>query len=368
MHKIVNLNVIKYIKNFKDIIGFSSVLSLTIMTISLWGLMAAVFLSNMEHLTDSVRSIKIKILIISLILFFLASGIFLFEYFRFINASAIDRFLTVIGFFIISFAAAWIFFGLFIYIMQDKLLFSPGSIRPERLSEIRAQRDIEEISIKMSDNTILHGWLVKQDSKKDKDKSPLVIIFSGQGGEVTSHIKHARKIHGCFVALINYRGYGLSQGTPSETAFYNDAIEIFDYFSKRQDIHKEKIFALGGSLGTGIAVHLAAHRPLAGVILFSPYDKLAGGVIQDIIPFIPTSVIFKNSFNALKDAPLVDEPVLSLIAENDRVIRPKRSEKLIQILDEKCIRIIMEGTDHYSIYDKSESWKHVNDFLSNILR
>ena len=348
-------------------IKFNTVFNLIIMIISLWGLMAAVFLSNMEPLTNSARNIKIKILIISIILFFLASGILLFEYFRFSNVNAIDKSLAVAGFFIISFAAAWILFSLFIYIMQDKLLFGPGSIRPERLSEIRTQQDIEEISIKMSDNTILHGWLVKQDNKEDKDKSPLVIIFAGQGGEISSHIKHARKIHGCSVALINYRGYGLSQGTPSETAFYNDAVEIFDYFSKHQDIHKEKIFALGGSLGTGVAVHLAAHRPLAGVILFSPYDKMAGGVIQDIIPFIPTSIIFKNSFNALKDAPLVVGPVLSLITENDCVIRPKRSEKLIEIWGEKCIKIIMEGTDHYSIYDIDESWKYVNGFVSDIL-
>jgi len=337
------------------------------MIISLWGFMAAVLLSNMEPLTASVKGIKTNILIISLILFFLASGILLVEFFRFSNVNAIDIVLTAASYFIVSFVVAWILFSIFIYIMQDNLLFSPGNIKPSRLIEARTRQDIEEINIKTSDNTILHGWLVKQDNKENKDKSPLVIVFVGQGGEITSYIKHARKINGCFVALINYRGYGLSQGTPSETALYNDAIEIFDYFSKRQDIDKEKIFALGGSLGTGVAVHLAAHRSLAGVILFSPYDKLAGGVIQDIVPFIPTSIIFKNSFNALKDAPLVDEPVLSLIAENDRVIRPERSEKLVKIWGDKCIKVIMEGTDHYSIYDKNESWKHVNDFLADVL-
>lgn len=368
------MNGMKFARGSRNMLKFNIILSVIFMVISLWGFMAVVFLSNMEPLAGSVKNIKIKVLIASITLFILSLGIILFEYFRFLrvsaqkgNIKALNVTLKASGIFIVCFALAWILFIIFIYILQDKLLFSPGSIKPGRLNEIRTQRDIEEISIKMSDNTVLHGWLVKQGSKNNKGEYPLVIVFSGQGGEASGHIKHARKIHACHVALINYRGYGLSQGIPSETAFYSDAIEIFDYFSKRPDIAEDKIFALGGSLGTGVAVHLAAHRPLAGVILFSPYDKLAGGVIQDIIPFIPTSIIFKNSFNALKDAPFVKAPILFLIAENDRVIRPKRSEKLKEVWGEKCVKIIIKGADHYSIYDRIKSWEHVNNFLSDII-
>ena len=150
------------------------------------------------------------------------------------------------------------------------MLFSPGSIKPGRLNEIRTQRDIEEISIKMSDNTVLyHGWLVKQGSKNNKGEYPLVIVFRAKVERLPGHIKHARKIHACHVALINYRGYGLSQGIPSETAFIVMPIEIFDYFSKRPDIAEDKIFALRRKLWVQVAVHLAAHRPLAGSYFFT---------------------------------------------------------------------------------------------------
>ena len=135
-------------------IKFNTVLSLIIMIISLWGFMAAVLLSNMEPLTASVKGIKTNILIISLILFFLASGILLVEFFRFSNVNAIDIVLTAASYFIVSFVVAWILFSIFIYIMQDNLLFSPGNIKPSRLIEARTRQDIEEINIKTSDNTI----------------------------------------------------------------------------------------------------------------------------------------------------------------------------------------------------------------------
>ena len=179
----------------------------------------------------------------------------------------------------------------FLYFYQDKLIFIPQKKDYERLSWVKQEYPhAEEVRITTPDNVILHGWYVKNSLE---EKSPLLIYFGGNAEEVSTHVRELNYFEGWSLLLVNYRGYGLSEGSPSEKNFCNDAILLYDTFSKRADIDSKRIVVFGRSLGTGVAIYLASQRPsIKGVILVSPFDSVRSKE-KKMYPYVPVSWSFK---------------------------------------------------------------------------
>lgn len=286
---------------------------------------------------------------------FITSGIVLY---CLLSPFQIRRFLFVI---LGTAIGAWLCFGALIYGFQDTLLFSPrGLSEARRLRILEQYSHIEEITISTENDVVLHGWLIYATTSKP---APLILVFAGQGGEASRYLELSQKIPQCSWAFINYRGYGLSEGQPTEGALFQDAEVIFDYFTRHAAVDHERIFAFGGSLGTGVAVYLAAQRPLAGVILFSPYDKIGGGVAQDLIPLLPTRLLITNSFHVVPYASHAQAPALAIIGENDKVICPERSYQLMKHWSRSHELFLVPEGDHYSIYNDDQSWQAVSSFI-----
>lgn len=270
-------------------------------------------------------------------------------------------------------ALGWLSFGALVFSVQDRLVFSPRGLSPSRLERIAAQYPhAEDIEIVAADGTMLRGWLLPSVQMPPADESngdfspkpmPLVLVFAGQGGEASRYFDLAKWLPDMAWAFINYRGYGASDGSPSDAALFDDATIVFDYFTSRPDIDATNVFALGGSMGTGVATYLAAHRPLAAVVLFSPYDSIGAGVAQDLLPWLPTNLLFRNRFDAVAYAPLATAPVLAIIGEDDLVIRPARSHELLRHWGGSYHHITVPGGDHYSIYEDEDVWREVQQFV-----
>lgn len=293
-------------------------------------------------------------------------------------------------------ALGWLGFGVLVYSVQDLLVFSPRGLSPSRLERIASQYpQAEDIEIVTADGTVLRGWLLppavttpgggaaatvstdttpirgatdahtaaEHGGASQPEPVPLVIVFSGQAGEASSYFELAAWLPEMAWGFINYRGYGASDGSPSDTALFDDATAIFDYFTSRPDVDAANVFALGGSMGTGVATYLAAHRPLAGVVLFSPYDSIGAGVAQDMLPWLPTSLLFRHRFDAAAHAPSATAPVLAIVGEDDLVIRPARSQELLRHWGGSRELIAIPGGDHYSIYEDEDVWRAVQRFV-----
>ena len=92
---------------------------------------------------------------------------------------------------------------------------------------------------------------------------------------MTAYAREAERNYGRrAVLLVNYRGYGDSGGRPGEKALVADALALYDWVARRADLDAARICAHGRSLGTGVAVQLAAARPLKCVVLTSPFESL----------------------------------------------------------------------------------------------
>src|ERR671931_2667369 len=156
------------------------------------------------------------------------------------------------------------------YLMQDKLIFLTRPLSEREHRAIAARHvDVADVFLQAADGTRVHAWHVKI---KSADNAPLALYFGGNAEEVSWMLDELprRKLVTEWL-LVDYRGYGASGGAPSERALNDDALLWYDYAVK---LGNKQIFAFGRSLGSGVAVHLAAERALAGLILVAPFDSL----------------------------------------------------------------------------------------------
>lgn len=203
-----------------------------------------------------------------------------------------------------------------LYFAQDRLVFYPQAA--PGLSPRAADLEISEVRIAASDGLSLRGWLAKPRFAAARDL-PLAIYFGGNAEEVSYMAERAVRLQGWSLLAVNYRGYGGNPGSPSESALFADALAVHGWATGRPDIDPARIVAIGRSLGSGVAVYLAAERPLAGVVLITPYDSLVA-VAQRHYPYAPAALLLKHRFDSIRRAPGIFAPLLTLAARRDNIV------------------------------------------------
>ena len=187
---------------------------------------------------------------------------------------------------------------------------------------------LERVSVDMRDGVRIEGVLVIP----PVSRPPLVLYFGGNAEEVTLDAASAERTYGPrAVLLVNYRGYGASGGNPGERSMIADAVELHDWAMRRRDLDTSRIAIHGRSLGTGVAIALAAQSPARCVVLTSPYAS-ALDIAREAYPWLPVRLLMRNPFESDKRAPRVKSPALVLIGEADDVIAPRHSRRLASLL------------------------------------
>ena len=192
-----------------------------------------------------------------------------------------------------------------------------------------------------------------------------MIYFGGNAEEVSGQVFDAPELAPWSVATFNYRGYGLSEGRPGQAALTADALAIFDQLAGRDDIDAERIVVLGRSLGTGVAVHLAANRPLQAVMLVSPFDSLRS-IAQKEYPFVPVSLLLKHPFDSMAVAPKITAPLLVLAGERDRLIPATHSQRLHEAWAGPKQWELIPGAGHNDIHNGERYWPAMRAFLASL--
>ena len=251
-------------------------------------------------------------------------------------------------------------FPVLIYLFQERLIFFPQPLAQDPL-KANPGAAIEEISLVSSDKVRLHGWLVK--AAPAPAPAPILIYFGGNAEEVSWLAATAGRYAGWSLLLFNYRGYGRSEGKPGEAQLFADALQIYDYAAGRAQ--GGRVAVMGRSLGSGVAVHLAARRPLAGVILVSPYDSVEN-VAKGIYPFLPIGLMLKHRFDSLSLAPGIKTPLLGLVASDDRVIARPHSERLYAAWGGRKQWREIRPADHYSLAGEPDYWRAISAFLQGL--
>ena len=241
-------------------------------------------------------------------------------------------------------------FPLLMYAAQDSLIFHPQRISETQREAIARRESVHSLFIHAADGTRLHAWHVKGD--------PLILYFGGNAEEVSWMLDDAaRRAPGVGWLLVDYRGYGSSEGSASEKALVADALRWYDHFRSA-----ERIYVFGRSLGSGVAVQLAAHRPVAGVILVAPFDSLVE-VGKRHYPFLPVGWLLKHRFDSAALAPKMKAPLLCIVASHDEIIPAEHAKRLYDAWGGPRQWIGVEGAGHNSTDGAVNYWPSIVRFL-----
>lgn len=203
----------------------------------------------------------------------------------------------------------------------------------------------EDVTIETSDGFRLHGWYVP--AKKDSEQTVTFLFFHGNAGNINNRIEKIELLHilGGNVLIIDYRGYGISEGSPSEKGIYLDAQAALDHLMARDDIAKDKIIVYGVSLGGAPAAELALKRQddLAGLVMHSTLTS-AKDMAKRILPIVPAFLVQTKMANIDK-IQQIKVPKLIIHSPQDEVIPYQMGEQLFKAAAEPKEFLRLNG-DH----------------------
>jgi pimeloyl-ACP methyl ester carboxylesterase len=250
---------------------------------------------------------------------------------------------------------------LLVYLAQERLIFYPQPLSEGAARALeRTVPRTEAFELTAGDGMRLRGWLVRGQSAPPW---PLILYFAGNAEEISWLLPEFSRLPEWATLLVNYRGYGLSQGRPSEAALFRDALTLYDKIVQRAEVDPRRLVVIGRSLGTGVATYLASQRPVAGVVLVSPFDSMVE-VARGVYPFLPVDLLLRHRFESGQRAPLVHAPLLALVAEQDTLIRPERSRRLVEAWGGAARLALLDGVDHNTIHTHPQYWTLIGAFLA----
>jgi len=211
-----------------------------------------------------------------------------------------------------------------LYTLQRQLVFP--ALGPHTTATTAGFPQAQEILVPTSDGEKLLAWYVAP--KGDK---PLVVYFHGNGDTLSWRADRDRLLvaDGTGLLALSYRGYEGSSGSPSEAGFHLDADAAYAFAAAR--VPADRIVVWGHSLGTGVAVALAADRQVEALILEAPYTSLVD-VASMRFPFVPMRLLIKDQFRSDSRIGRVTAPVLVLHGELDDTIPIQYGERLYDLV------------------------------------
>jgi uncharacterized protein len=240
------------------------------------------------------------------------------------------------------------------YFAQRGLMYFPDTARRPPASAGLAQA--EEVTLTSADGERVIVWHVPPRGDK-----PVVIYFQGNGGGLNLRADRFRRLtdDGTGLVALNYRGYGGSSGRPSEAGLIADAVAAYDFAAARYPV--ERIVLWGESLGTGVAVALAAERPVGRVLLESPFTS-AVDVGAAAYPIIPVRWLMKDQFRSDQRIAKVKVPVLILHGERDRIVPIAYGERLYGLISSPKRFVRLARAEHND-HDEHGALETVRSFI-----
>lgn len=242
--------------------------------------------------------------------------------------------------------AAYVALCVLLYAQQRRLIYYPQATRadPATTDWTLARPD-----------AVLRGWVVHP-GRRDA-----VLYFGGNAEPVQANREDfAATLPGRSVYLPAYRGYGASEGTPSEAALLADALAAYDDVRARHP--GGEVAVIGRSLGSGVATHVAVERPVSRLVLVTPFDSLAY-VAQGHYPWAPVRWLLRDRYASAQRLPRYQGELLVLRAGRDAVVPPARTDALLQRYTGRARVVDFPSAGHDDLSADPRYWRAIGDFL-----
>ncbi len=251
--------------------------------------------------------------------------------------------------------------------LEAPLLFSPRPVDKDWLRSLFASdQAIEDVRLVTPDGVTLRGWL-KRPRVAPGGRYPLVIVYGGVRHEVSDFVRRSAAPKNWGWLVVNYRGFGLSDGVPSEARVVSDAKLIYDWAAARPDVDSGNIVVLGRSLGSYVAVAVAAARHARAAILATPFDSFAA-LGEARFPALPVEWLLGGHYDSAALAPRISVPALFVLAERDQITPVQNGRALAAAWGGLKRTVLLRGATHFGIEARADFWRSVGAFLATLRR
>jgi pimeloyl-ACP methyl ester carboxylesterase len=247
-----------------------------------------------------------------------------------------------------------------VYFGQTAMLFPAGQIGPPEPVPSRAER----LELAAASGEKLRGVHIAP--ARRSGERLLILGFGGNGWNGQSVAAFLAELFPeADVVVFHYRGYAPSEGRPGAAALVEDAPLVADFARAR--FHPARTVAVGFSIGSGVAASLAAHRPLDGLILVTPFDSL-GRVAAGHYPWLPVRLLMRHHMEPAQDLAGNATPVALIAGGRDTLIPAARTQRLRLSIANLVFDQTIEEAGHNDIYRNSAFRPAIREALRKMRR
>ncbi|UCH96827.1 MAG: alpha/beta hydrolase [Candidatus Aminicenantes bacterium] len=223
------------------------------------------------------------------------------------------------------FVFGYFLMALILFLRQDRLVYFPSNEIVWFPSDLKLP--YREVEFKTGDGFRLYGWMVGEEDFRN-----VVLFFHGNASNISHNLDFLPVFHrlGLKAFIFDYRGYGQSEGTPSEAGTYLDAEAAWDYLTKTQGISRDQVIFYGHSLGAAVAAHLAEKVKPGALVLEAAFTSVPD-LGRSMFPFLPVRLLCKFRYNTKTLLPKITIPVLVIHSPNDEMIPYAHGEVLYKV-------------------------------------
>ncbi len=226
--------------------------------------------------------------------------------------------------FLFTLVALYVLLVAFVYLMQGRMLYlsdMPGRSLDGTPNDVGLE--YEDVLLETTDGVAIHGWLVHGETSR------VLLFFHGNAGNISHRLASIRQLVdlGLSIFIIDYRGYGQSEGKPSEDGLHHDAEAAWQYLTGSRGIRAGDIVIFGRSLGGAVAAWLAARERPGALILDSSFTS-APDIGQEVYPWLPVRLLSKFRHATLEHLVKASTPLLVVHSRDDEIIPFHHGEAL----------------------------------------
>ena len=227
------------------------------------------------------------------------------------------------------------------YFQQPLMIFYP--MRDVHQAPSDWSMNYEEITLTTTDGVKLNGWYIPRHESKQ-----VLLFFHGNAGNISHRRDSIEIFHrlGLNVFIIDYRGYGNSQGKPDEQGMYLDAKAAWRFLTVEKGFTADNIIIFGRSLGGAVAARLAAEVAARGLMLESTFTS-AKDFAKSVFTILSRLVYLRYEFDVAENIQRVNYPVLVLHSPDDEIMPFKLGEKIYQVANQPKRFVKMKGDHNY---------------------
>ena len=229
-----------------------------------------------------------------------------------------------------------------VWTLQRRLMYFP-TVDVPTLDAVELA-GAEAVTFGTTDGLRLNGWFFATSGPSSRTT---VVVFNGNAGNRSHRAPLAAALHrhGLDVLLVDYRGYGGNPGCPSQKGLATDARAARAYVAGRPDVDPLRLVYFGESLGTAVAVDLAAEYPPAALVLRSPFTSMIE-LGQHHYPFLPVRLLLRDRFAAIEQIQKIRVPLLVIAGGRDQIVPIQSSRRLYEAAATAKTFLVLPDDDH----------------------